>query len=109
MNGKVNMPIQQVCTEQLVRLAMNQWPGMMEVDFEEYRFVEYEIDFDYLWDWEIVSTFMESYDLKPKFLDCNYTWGWYDEEIGGWTGAIARVCKKLVCNSDPFNLTSACE
>ena len=42
-------------------------------------------------DWEIFSKFFTLYNIEPNWLDCNQTWGWYDEELGGWTGCMGKV------------------
>ena len=43
------------------------------------------------YDWEILTPFFQNYHIKPTWLDCNYTWGWFDEETGHWTGAVGKV------------------
>ena len=35
-------------------------------------------------DWEILDSFFQNYNLTPHFFDNNFTWGWYDEEIGSY-------------------------
>ena len=42
-------------------------------------------------DWEIIKTFLDHYSLTPTWIDCDYTWGWLDEETGTWTGAVGKV------------------
>ena len=42
-------------------------------------------------DWEILSKFFSMYTIEPNWLDCNLTYGWYDEELGGWTGCVGKV------------------
>ena len=42
-------------------------------------------------DWEILSTFLSLHNIEPNWLDCNMTWGWYDEDLGGWTGCMGKV------------------
>ena len=27
----------------------------------------------------------------PNWINCNYTWGWFDDETGQWTGAVGQV------------------
>ena len=43
------------------------------------------------WDWEILSKFFSIRNIEPNFLDCKLTAGWYDEELGGWTGCMGKV------------------
>ena len=41
--------------------------------------------------WEVLSKFFSLHNIEPNCLNCNYTWGWYDEELGGWTGCMGKV------------------
>ena len=41
--------------------------------------------------WEIINSFLDHYSLTPTWIDCDYTWGWLDEETGTWTGAVGKV------------------
>ena len=43
------------------------------------------------YDWEILSKFFTIYNIEPNWLDCNYSSGWYDDELGGWTGCMGKV------------------
>ena len=41
--------------------------------------------------WEVLSMFFSIHNIEPNWLDCNYTYGWYDDELGGWTGCMGKV------------------
>ena len=41
--------------------------------------------------WEIIKPFLDHYSLTPTWIDCDFTWGWLDEETGSWTGAVGKV------------------
>ena len=41
--------------------------------------------------WEVFSTFFSIHNIDPKWLDCGFSWGWYNEELGGWTGCMGKV------------------
>ena len=43
------------------------------------------------YDWEVLYDFFAIYNIEPNWLHCNYTYGWYDEELGGWTGCMGKV------------------
>ena len=43
------------------------------------------------YDWEILSKFLSTHNIEPNWLDCNGTYGWYDEDLGSWTGCIGKV------------------
>ena len=45
------------------------------------------------WDWEILETFFLNNDIVPVWINCHFTWGWYDEEAGKWTGAVGKVSR----------------
>ena len=42
-------------------------------------------------EWEVLSMFFSIHNIEPNWLDCNGTWGWYDDELGGWTGCVGKV------------------
>ena len=41
--------------------------------------------------WEILSMFLAIYNIEPNWLNCDYSWGRYDEELGGRTGCMGKV------------------
>ena len=41
--------------------------------------------------WEVFSLFFSHHNIKPNWLNCDFSWGWYDEELGGWTGCMGKV------------------
>ena len=41
--------------------------------------------------WEVLYKFFSMYNLEPTWLDCNYSTGHYDDELGGWTGCVGKV------------------
>ena len=43
------------------------------------------------YDWEVLSKFFSTHNIEPNWLDCNSTWGYYDEDLGGWTGCLGKV------------------
>ena len=42
-------------------------------------------------DWEVLSKFFSIHNIEPNWLNCNYVAGWYDEDLGGWTGCFGKV------------------
>ena len=42
-------------------------------------------------DWEVLYKFFAAYNIEPIWLNCHYSWGWYDEEQGAWTGCMGKV------------------
>ena len=41
--------------------------------------------------WEVLGKFFSTYNIEPNWLDCGFSWGSYDEEMGGWTGCMGKV------------------
>ena len=41
------------------------------------------------YDFEILEVFFENKIIN--WINCNYTWGWYDDETEKWTGAVGKV------------------
>ena len=42
-------------------------------------------------DWEIFSKFFSTHNIEANWLDCNGTNGYYDADLGGWTGCVGKV------------------
>ena len=42
--------------------------------------------------WEVLLKFFSIHSIEPNWLNCDFTWGWFDAELGGWTGCMGQVC-----------------
>ena len=42
-------------------------------------------------DSEVISKFLSNHNIEQNWLHCNYSYGYYDEELGGWTGCVGKV------------------
>ena len=42
-------------------------------------------------EYEMLKTLFSKFNIKPTWINCNYTWGWFDEETGHSTGALGQV------------------
>ena len=81
-----------------VNLGYNYWKGVLEVENNSLVHIPKK-PVDYIHgifsnmplEWEVLSKFLAIYNIEPNWLDCNYTWGWHDEELGGWTGCMGKV------------------
>ena len=40
---------------------------------------------------EILIPFFKNYNIVNNWIDCNYTFGEYDNKTGKWTGALGQV------------------
>ena len=65
---------------EIVNNSMLEWHDYWGLWNEEY-YIPY--------DFEILEIFFENKIIN--WINCNYTWGWYDDESGRWTGAVGKV------------------
>ena len=81
-----------------VHLGYNNDPGIMEV--EDNKLLQYppkRIPKGVSWgsrishSWEVLYKFFSSYNIEPNWQNCNFSWGWFDEEQGAWTGCMGKV------------------
>ena len=87
-----------LCNEEYhVRIAYNNDYGWFEIDNSN-SMVEYPHwmimvgDYGQLSDgYEILKTFFSKFNIRPTWINCNYTWGVFDDETGYWTGAVGQV------------------
>ena len=42
-------------------------------------------------DWEVLSKFLSNHKIEANWLHCQYIAGYYDEDLGGWTGCMGKV------------------
>ena len=42
-------------------------------------------------DVEVLSKFFTIYNIEQNWVHCNYIYGHYDEDLGGWTGCVGKV------------------
>ena len=87
-----------------VRVAYNNDPGWFHVNNDTNIMEEFP-----LWgtlyqseqhayvsgDWEMLQIFFDNNNIEPNWINTHYTWGWYDEETGSWTGGVGQV--RLYC------------
>ena len=88
--GFINKEFKQVCSKETVRIAYNNYGNIFQLDSAE-NIVKYPYP-DSLSDirpGEILSPFLNTNNLLPKWTNCNGTWGSFRN--GRWTGAVAEV------------------
>ena len=91
-----NLGFDNVCIETNVLVAYINEPGVFEVSNITGEMVEYPVE-PYLgfWniaqEWEIQATFFEIYNIKPTWINANYSWGWLNYTTGQWYGAIGMI------------------
>ena len=82
-DGKVNTD-KEMCGRKIVRMAYNHWDDNFELD-KDMKVVKFWRHHD------VLISFFSSQNLTPVWENANYTWGWFDEETGRWTGAVGLV------------------
>ena len=109
-NGTVskNVRYQDLCVERFaVNVAYNNDPWAFEIENnsmvnrrEKYGHLHGNLVGTYSYiteDDEILSMFFLNYNIIINWINCNYTWGWFDYEKGKWTGAVGQVTIFSVC------------
>ena len=76
-----------------VNFGYFQYPNILEV--EDNKLVEFmsidKIELSDAYDWEILKIFFSIHNIEPNWLNCNGVAGYYDEDLGGWTGCMGKV------------------
>ena len=76
-----------------INVAYNDDPGFFEIfDNSMYEYPANIIEGEHTnipSEFEILEIFFENKIIN--WINCNYTWGWYDDETEGWTGAVGKV------------------
>ena len=88
-----------VCREKQVVVAYNNEPfgDVFEVSNITGEMVRYPV-VPYLkyvapvaWEWEIQAVFFATYNIKPIWINANYTWGTLNYSTGQWSGAVGLI------------------
>ena len=83
-----------LCREKRVHIAYNndEYSFLLDDDTGEMLVTATEPPtYDPMTEREKLGSFFENYDIIPFWINCNYTWGSYDEDLGKWTGAVGKV------------------
>ena len=95
---KDDLQYKDLCKEEYeVRIAYNNEENFFGIDNITNTMIEYhhwsimtagisQLSVEY----EILKSFFSKFNIKPTWINCNYTWGWFDE-TGHWTGAVGQV------------------
>ena len=97
-NGTVNrnLGFDDACGEKHVIVAYNNEWLAFEVSNITGEMVEYQKKIvvsngNIAHEWEIQAAFFASYNIKPQFVNANYTWGSLNETTGQWSGAVGMI------------------
>ena len=91
-----NLGFNDVCKEKKVTIAYNNQRGQFKVSDTTGNMVKWLVKpyvrhKNMAWEWEIQAAFFETNNIKPTWLNCNYTWGWLDDVTNTWTGAVGMI------------------
>ena len=97
---KDNLQYKDLCkVEHEVRIAYNNGGrGIFTIDNITNTMVEYPHWWSVIeeagyisYEFEVLGSFFLKFNIKPTWINCNYTWGLYDNETDSWTGAVGQV------------------
>ena len=79
----------------IINVAYNDAPGFFEI-FNNFivKYPVYNRKGEYSsisYNFEILDIFFKNYDIFVNWINCYYTYGWYDDETRSWTGAVGKV------------------
>ena len=91
-----NLGFNDVCNEKQVIVAYNNDPEIFEVSNITGEMVEYPVKpymryISMALEYEIQAAFFETNNIKPTWLNCNYTWGTLNYTTGQWSGAVGMI------------------
>ena len=93
-----NLGFDDVCSEKHVIVAYNNDYNFKVSNItgelvKEEKF-PFQIKLNYgnvAWEWEVQEAFFEFYNIKPRWINANYSWGWLDNVTNTWTGAVGMI------------------
>ena len=92
-----NLGFEDLCKEKHVIVAYNNHPGWFEVSNITGKMVKLPTVLPYMryvslaYEWEIQAAFCETNNIKPTWLNANYTWGTLNYTTGQWSGAVGMI------------------
>ena len=91
-----NLGFDDVCKEKHVYVAYNNEPPAFSVSNITGEMVEYPVSpvVTYAviaYEWEIQAAFFKYNNIKPHWINANYTWGTLNETTGQWSGAVGLI------------------
>ena len=91
-----NLGFDDVCREKYVVVAYNNERAKFEIskttgEMVRYPVVTYLTLVNVAWEWEIQAIFFATYNIKPIWINCNFTWGSLNYTTGQWSGAVGLI------------------
>ena len=91
-----NLGFDDICKEKHVYVAYNNDPGWFEVSNITGKMVEYPVA-PYLSyvnvakEWETQAAFFKYNNIRPQWINANFTWGTLNYTTGQWSGAVGLI------------------
>ena len=101
-DGRANKEYKDICQEpqHYARIAYVNEHGVFEV-YDDGNLNEYSgsihltgITSQVSGDHEVLLSFFQNYHITPRWINCYYTYGWFNNRTGYWTGAVGKVKRK---------------
>ena len=91
-----NLGFDDLCREKHVFVAYNNQAGTFVISNITGDMVRYPYDNvisfqNIVYEWEIQDAFFETNNIKPTWINCNWTWGTLNETTGQVTGATGMI------------------
>ena len=92
----------EICSGEPKKVNLGHWGDWWNMKVENNSLVTIKKDKGYYYipgqdssnmalDGELLSKFFSIHNIEPNWLNCGFSWGWYDEELGEWTGCMGKV------------------
>ena len=92
-----NVDPDKLCGEKHTFIAYNNYAGSFEVSNTTGKMLKYNFTHgtggssSLAWEWEIQEKFFEANNIKPHWLNCNFTWGSLNQSTGKWNGGVGMI------------------
>ena len=91
-----NLGFNDVCKEKHVYVAYNNEQDLFEVSNITGEMVEWPVEpyvgyWKVAFEWEIQAAFFATNNIKPLWLNANYSWGTLNYTTGQWSGAVGMI------------------
>ena len=91
-----NLGFDDVCKEKYVYIAYNNDEGEFKIDSVTGEMVKFPVSpivnyYQLAKEWEIQAAFLKFNNIKPHWINANFTWGSLNETTGQWSGAVGLI------------------
>ena len=90
-----NLSFDDVCKEKHVKIAYNNDAPFLDVtstgELVKGPYYNWLRPGNIAQEWELQTGFFDSNNIKPKWFNCNGTWGSLNKTTGQWSGAVGMI------------------